>query len=142
MEQRIKGQEVEIMYVVNGEIQENITDIRSFELGIQTELLREGYLGEKTDRRDEIYRGVRGSTEIHYSNGKVFDLIKSITDRAKRQSPGTKINIKATLNFPSGERKRALIPDVYFGEIPLGFGSRSDYGTVRLEWESSDYKTL
>lgn len=142
MEQRIKGQEVEIMYVVNGSPKANITDVRSFEFAVQTEVLKEGYLGEKTDRRDEIFRGIRGRTELHYENGEIFDVIKEITDRAKRQKPGTLINVKATLNFPSGERVRALIPDVYFGEIPIGFPGRADYGTVTLDFEASDWKRI
>jgi hypothetical protein len=141
-DQRIKGQEVEVLMVLNGSVQNTITDVRSFEIAIQTELLREGYLGEKTDRRDEKFNGVRGRMELHYENKDIFDLIQSIVDRATRQSPGTKINVKATLNFPNGDRPRVLISDVYFGEVPLSFGGRGEYGTVALEFEASGYKTI
>ena len=142
MEQRIKGQETELMYVLNGEPQANITSIRSFEAAIQTEILKEGYLSEKTDRRDEIYRGCRGKTEIHFENAEVFKLIQEIVQRAKRQKPGSVVNFKATMNFPSGERIRHIFKNVFFGEIPISFASRSDYGSINLEWECEDYSKV
>lgn len=141
-DQRIKGQEVEVLMVVDGVVQNTITDVRSFEISVQTEILREGYLGEKTDRRDEKFNGVTGRIELHYENKDVFDLIQSIVNRATRQSPGTKVNVKATLNFPNGERTRVLIPDVYFGEFPLNFGGRGEYGTLGVSFEASNYKTI
>jgi len=141
-DQRIKGQEVEVLLVVNGKVQSTITDVRSFEVAAQLEILREGYLGETVDRRDEIYRGVRGRMELHYENKDIFDLIQTFVNRARRAEPGTKVNIKATLNFPNGQRPRVLIQDAYFGEVPLSFGSRSDYGTMSLEFESSNFKAL
>jgi hypothetical protein len=137
--QRIKGQETELIYILNGEPKANITNIRSFEAAIQTEILKEGYLNEKTDRRDEIFRGCRGKTELHFENGEIFKLIKEIVDRAQRQKPGSMINFKATMNFPSGERIRHIFKNVFFGEIPIGFPSRADYGTINLEWECEGY---
>jgi hypothetical protein len=141
-DQRIKGQEVEVLLIVDGEAQDTITDVRSFEVALKTELKEEGYLGEKTNRYDEIYNGVRGRLELHIENEDVFDLFKSITDRAKRRSPGSQINIKATLNFPNGDRPRVLIPDAFFGELPLNFGSRGDYGSVSLDFSASDVNFL
>jgi len=139
---RIKGQEVEVLIVLNGQVQNTITDVRSFEVGFQMEILKEGYLGETTDRRDDIFRGTRGKIDLHYENKDVFGLIMAIVDRARRQSPGTKVNIKATLRFPNGDRPRVIIKDVYFGEIPLAFGSRSDYGTLGLEFEAADQPSV
>jgi hypothetical protein len=65
-----------------------------------------------------------------------------IVDKARRRTPGTKINVKATLNFPNGERPRVVIPDVEFGELPLNFGSRSDYGAVTLDFEASEAQVI
>src|SRR6185295_7931744 len=99
--------------------QATITDIRSFEVAAQLEILREGYLGETTDRRDEIYRGVRGRMEIHFENGDVFNLMRGVVDRARRRNQTAideVINIKATLNFPGGGRPIVLIRDAFFGE--------------------------
>ena len=137
-DQRIKGQEVQVLLIVGGEPQTTITDIRSFEVTFQTEILKEGYLGETTDRRDEIFRGVAGRMELHFENQDVFKLIQSILDRAQRREPGLKINIKATLQFPNGQNPKVVIPDVYFGELPVNFASRSDYGTLSLTFEAEN----
>jgi hypothetical protein len=139
---RIKGQEIEILIVSKGKPLDTITDVRSFEMAAQMEILREGYLGEKTDRRDDVYRGVRMRMELHFENDDIFKLMRDVIDRARRREPGTKINIKATLNFPNGDRPRVLIQDVFFGEIPMAFGSRTDYGTVTLEAEAEDFAVL
>lgn len=142
MAQRIKGLEVEAILVADGVVQDTITDVRSFEVAFQTEILREGYLGETTDRRDEVFRGVRGRMELHFENRDVFTLFAKIVDRARRRTPGTRINIKATLNFPNGQRPKVIINDAFFGELPMNFASRTDYGTVGLEFEASDARTL
>jgi len=141
-EQRIKGQEVEVLLVLKGQPLDTITDVRSFEMAAQMELLREGYLGETTDRRDDVYRGVRGRMELHFENADVFRLMREVIDRARRREPGTKVNVKATLNFPSGERPLVLIQDVFFGEIPMTFGGRTEYGTISLEFEAQDFSVL
>lgn len=141
-DQRIKGQEVEVLIVANGTVQDTITDVRSFEIGLKLDVLQEGYLGEKTDRYDEIFRGVRGRMELHFENSDIFDLFKTIVDRAKRRTPGAQINIKASFAFPNGERPRVILKDVFFGEIPMSFGSRSDYGAVTLDFQGSDYSVL
>lgn len=141
-DQRIKGQEVEVIIIVDGEAQDTITDVRSFEIAVKTELKEEGYLGEKTNRYDEIFNGIRGRMELHFENQDIFDLFTSVKDRAKRRTPGTQINLKATLNFPNGERPRVFIPNVFFGEMPMNFGGRGDYGTVGLEFSAEDFDNL
>jgi len=142
MAQRIKGQEVQLLFVVDGVAKEAITDIRNFEVAAQLELLKEGYLGETTDRRDDVFHGLRGKMELHFESRAVLDLIVQLIDRARRRTPGTRVNIKATLNFPNGDRPRVLIQDAFFGEAPMTFGSRSDYGSVNLEFESSEYTVI
>ena len=135
---RLKGQECEILLIVDGKTQDTVTDVRSFEVAAKVETKEEGNLGEKTNRFDDIFNGVRGRAEFHFENGDVFTLMKSIIDRAKRRTPGTQINIKATLNFPGGDKKRVLIQDAFFGEIPIGISSRSDYATFALDFQASD----
>jgi hypothetical protein len=139
---RIKGQETEVLLIVDGEVFDTVTDVRSFEVAAKLETKEEGYLGEKTNRYDEIFNGVRGRMELHFENPDVFDLMFKIVDRAKRRTPGTQINIKSTLNFPSGDRTRVIIQDAYFGEMPVSFASRGDYGTVSLDFQASDISVL
>ena len=142
MSQRIRGQEVELMAVVNGVPAATTTAVKSFEVAVKTEIKEEGYLGETTNRYDEIFNGVRGHIEFHVDNQAFLDIVLAIVDRARRRTPGVKINIKATLNFANGDRPRVLMQDCFFGEQPIGFGSRTDYGTYRLEFACSDIKKL
>lgn len=141
-ETRIKGQEVEIIIVSGSTPLETITDVKSFEMAAQLEILREGYLGETTDRRDEIYRGVRGRLELNFENDDILALMRQVVDRARRREAGLKINIKATLVFGNGDRPRVTIPNVFFGEIPMSFASRGDYGSITLDFEAEDFSII
>lgn len=141
-DQRIKGQEVSLMLIVGGEVQSTITDFRHFEVEFQTEIQKEGYLGETTDRRDEIFHGVRGKMELHYENQDVLKLTQAIIDRAQRRQPGLQINLRATLNFPNGQNPKVSIPNIYFGPQPYNFASRSDYGTLALDFEAASARII
>lgn len=142
MAQRIKGQEVEVILVVNGVAQATTTDVKSFDFTFQTELLKEGYLGEVSDRYDTIYRGIKGKMELHFENEDIFSIIQAIIDKAQRRLPGTKINVKATLNYPNGQRLRVIVPDIEFGEIPVNFGGREAYGKIDLDWAASSVQLI
>lgn len=143
-EQRIKGQETEVLLIQGGIPVATITDVRSFEMSVQLEILKEGYLGETTDRRDSVYRGVRGKIELHFENQDILALMRSLVDRARRRVAlgDSQVNIKTTLNFPNGDRPLVLITKAEFGEIPMSFGSRADYGTVSLDFEAEDFTVL
>jgi hypothetical protein len=140
--QRIKGQETEMIFVLNGKPVQNTTDFKSLEFTPLLEIKQEGYLGEKTDRFDEIFNGVRGRAELHFENTEVFDFVMAIIDRAKRRQPGTKVNMKTTLNFPSGVKKRVLLSDLFFGEAPFTTSSRGDYIKVDLNFNCSDINPI
>ncbi len=141
-DQRIKGQETEVVMVENGNPLNTIRDIQSFDMEANLEILSEGYLGETTDRKDEKYNGFTGSIAMHFSNPDVLDLTRRIIDRARRREPGLIINIKTTLQFPNGVRTRVLLKDCFFGAIPMSFGGRGEYGTITLPVEGGDYSVI
>lgn len=144
MEQRIKGQEVEVLISVGNEPKLAITDVRNFEFNIQLEILKEGYLGERTQRRDEIYNGIAGKMDLHLSSSEALTLVKQIVGRAKRQldSLGVRVNIKATLNFPDGTTPRVIFPNVFFGEVPITASERNAYVALSLPFECEDFDIL
>ena len=142
MSQRIKGQEVEVLIVVNGVPQVTIADVRSFNVTPRFEIKEEQYLGETSMRFDEIFNGVTFDMELHFENQDVFTFVQTIKDRASRRTPGTVINVKATLNFPNGQRPRIILKDCFFGDTPVGFGSRSDYGTFKIDGRCTDISVL
>lgn len=141
-EQRIKGQEVELILVEDNVPLTTIADIRSFEMAAQLEILKEGYLGETTDRRDSVYRGYRGKMEVHFENRDVLDFARRLVDKARRRTPGARVNCKVTLVFPGGDRVRMILKDLSFGEIPMGFGGRAEYGTISLDFEGEDFNQI
>jgi len=141
-DQRIKGQETEVLIVSKGQALDSITDVRSFEVTVKTDIIEQGYLGEKTNRYDEIFNGVSGRMDLHFENQSIFDLFADVVNRAKRKEPDTRINIKTTLNYPNGQRPRVQINDCFFGSFPISFGSRADYGSVTVEFAASDFRVI
>jgi len=140
--QRLKGQEVEVILVVDGSPADTITAVKSFEFTYQTELKDEGFLGETTNRKDSVYNGIKGRMELQTDNKDIWTLFKAIVDKARRRTPGTKINIKATMNYPNGDRVRVIIPDAEFGELPFNVGGRGDYAHTTLDFAASDARAL
>lgn len=138
--QRIKGQEVSIIITRGGELEAELTDVKSCEFTPQFEIKSEGYLGEKTNRKDEVYVGVKGSSELHIHDGSIFDFLQAIKDRAQRVSPDLVFNISGIFSFPNGDIRTLTIPDVKFGAVPISTNDRGDYVSVKLEYEAEDYQ--
>lgn len=141
-DQRIKGQESQLILVLNGAPQATITDVVSSELTYQFQLKQQGYNGEAQDRFDEVFLGIGGRIELHLENQQIFNLIKSVQDRAQRRIPGNVINMKMTLNFPNGDRPRVLVPNLFFGNMPLSFPGRTEYAVLPLEFNASQAVTI
>ena len=127
---------------MDNNVLDTITDVRSFEMNIQLEVLKEGYLGETTMRRDEVFNGVTGKAELHFENEDIFKLFQQIVDRARRRQPGTQIAAKSSVRFPNGQNKIINIPHIFFGEIPVSFPGRAEYATVSLNFEAEDYQVI
>lgn len=139
---RLRGQEVSVQVVKDGALLADITDVRSFSVEFQIEVMSEGYVGEFTDRRDDIFKGITGEIEFHIENGGPFDLVNSIVQRAQRRTPGTQFNVQSTIRLANGQRKRLVINDLYFGAVPFDVSSRSDYVTYKLSFEAGEGKFI
>lgn len=138
---RIRGQDVEVVVLADGRAQ-SFTDIQSSEFTSETETSEEGYLGEKSNRYDEIYKGYSGSLDLHNSSPATLDFLKIVKDRAQRRTPGVTINVKMTLAFPSGERKRIVMSDAFFDASGVSFGGRDEYGTTTIPFKGSDWRAI
>ena len=139
---RIKGQDTQVALVLNSVVQATLTDIKSLEFTFKTELLEEAYLGSQSDDYDEIFKGLHGMIDMHLETQDVFTFVQAIVARAQRQSPGTVINVKTTMNFPNGQKPRVMLPNVFIGPQPFSTGSRSDYTSYKLEFACSGVKIL
>lgn len=142
MAQRIKGQEVECRIILDGVVVGALTDIRNFEVTPKLEKLEEQYLGETTKRYDEIFNGVDFKMDLHFSDADMFKFIESVISRAQRRVPGTKVNIKAKLNFATGQTPIVMMNDCFFDELPISFGGRSEYGQITVSGSCSEFKRL
>lgn len=143
MSQRLKGQEVRITFNGPGGLEEGLTDIQNFEAEFQEEILTEGYLGETTNRRDDIFNGVSGSAELHIQQAAYYRFVQRVKDRSQRRTPATGVfNILARMSFPNGETVRMLFENVFFGPLPTRVSGRGEYVQVRITFESEDGRFL
>lgn len=137
-DQRIKGQEIEVRYVVDGVVNDSFKAIASFDDSLKFELKEAGYLGETTNRHDEVFNGVSGSTKMHVQNKNWMSFQKMVEDRARRITPATIINIVRTDFYPNGETATRIYPDVHFGEMPSSVPSRQEYVEVSFTFAADE----
>ena len=136
MAQRIKGQEVTLSFVTPDGRAEGLADIQSFEAEIQLEILREGYLGDTVERRDDIYKGVSGRCELHMESADYFAFTQLVQDRAERRTAaGGKFNATASFAFPNGTRARITFENIFFDALPLRVSDRASYVQATVAWE-------
>lgn len=136
--QRIKGQEVTAVIQVNGVPQESLTIAKSVTITPRFDKLEEGYLGEFQMRFDEVFQGVDFSMALNFADVGVIDFMEKIKDRAQRRVPGTQVNLVTTLRFPGGGTTTVTLSDCYFANMPIAFGSRTDYGEFSLDGSAAD----
>lgn len=138
--QRIKGQEVQVIITRGGALEDTLTDIQNLTVEAEFEIKSQGYLGEPTNRKDEIFNGVKFDLDAHLHSQDYLKFLKAVRDRAQRKTPDLVINISAVLNFPNGDTPSILIPDAKFGAQPLSVSARGDYVKVKMQGEADDYQ--
>lgn len=127
MAQRIKGQEVSIAIVANGVLQSELTDIQDFNCSLMLELVEQGYLGETTDRFDEVFKGSKFDFTMHHHSQDWVVFNGILVNRARRIATNTVINVQATFSFPNGDTPTWRWPDSFFGEIGVNLPGRAEY---------------
>ena len=139
MDQRVKGQECTILITTNGVLEDTLVDIQNFNLEAEFEIKTVGYLGEKSNRTDYIFNGVKGDLELHIHKQAWFVFLNTMKDKAQRVTPDTVFNMTAVLAMPNGETPDVLIPDVSWGATPMRVSSRGDYVTMKLQYAAGDF---
>jgi len=139
---RVRGQEVSVQVVQDGKIVAELNDVKSFDVEFQMDVMTEGYLGEFTDRRDDMFKGISGKIEFHIENNAPFDFINAVVQRSQSRVKGTQFNVQSTVNLPNGQVKRLLVNDIFFSSIPVNVSGRSDYVTYSLPYEAAEGKFL
>lgn len=138
--QRLKGQEVAILIVRDAVLESELFDIMNFNAEIMLEQIAQGYLGEKTERHDEIYKGMKGDFEMNTHSQDWLPFVTAVIERAKRNTPDLVINITAVMNYPNGQTPSILFPDVKFGPMPMNIGSRGEYQKIKIDFVVDDFE--
>jgi hypothetical protein len=139
---RIKGQEVSVALTTAAGLQDHIVDIQSVDITFMRDILSEGYIGQGTEQKDDIFNGVEGSFEMHARDGRFLDVAQTINDISRRRLPGEQIEIACTYNFPQLGSRRIIVPDCKFGEIPISTGGRSDYVMTTFNFAADDARIV
>lgn len=139
---RLLGQNTSVIIIQDSAPLQEISCIKSFSFTYELEIKDEGYLGETTNRKDSVFNGIKMDMEIHTNNNKVFNLIKSAIDKARRRTPGVRINVKTSLTWPNGDVARVTFPDVEFGAFPVNIGGRNEYVSIKIEGACSSATTV
>lgn len=139
-EQRIKGQEVTISVVRGGVLETSFTDIKNFNFVIKAEVKKQGYLGEKGSRVDDVFDSVDFDFEMHVHNTEWVAFVTALQRRQKRELPDLEINIAGTFFYPNFETQAWVLPDCKFGDIPVGISDRKEYVNVKMSGSSGDFQ--
>lgn len=141
-ELRLRGEEVAVRFSLNGVLQNNITAVKDFSFIVRIKLLEEGYLAEKTLRKDNIFEGVKGSITIDPEHQDYLKMMAAVRDGATRTTPLV-INAIARLSFPNGQRPRILVPNlIVSGDLPLNASGRDSYVRGQFPYEAADFDLL
>lgn len=138
--QRIKGQEISILIVRDSVLENELTDIMNFNAEFTMEQIAQGYLGEKTERHDDIYKGTKGDFEMHTHSQDWLTFAVAIKNRAQRNTPDAIFNISAVMSYPNGQTPTVLFPDVKFGPIPITVGARGEYKKIKIDFVCDDFE--
>ncbi len=141
IDNRIKGQEVTILLSQDGELLDEFTEISNFSIEETIDIMSKGYLGEKTERKDQMYKGIKGSFEMDLATTTYFRFRDSVINKAKRITPDVEFKISAVLSFPNGETPTCTLPNVTFGSLPMDISGRADYIKIKLSFECQEMTT-
>ena len=133
--QRLKGQEVGLVLTRGNILEDTLTAVVDFNWTWQSEIKSQGYLGEKFNRKDSTYMGVKGDLAFHSFSERWLRMVLGLIAFQQRKDPNLVVNISATLNYPNGDRPMITIPAVVFGEIPVTVSGRADYVGKKLSFE-------
>ena len=106
MAPRLKGQEIAVSFISNSGLESSIADVKSLDIQFDRDILSEGYLGQTTEQKDDIFKGVSGKIDFHVRSAQILAVTQKMNMASKNRLPGERFQIVATLNFPAGGRRR------------------------------------
>ena len=135
-----KGQNCTLTMLKDGAADPSIANVRDASFQYENEIQKDGYLGEKTDRRSQVFSGVTGKLTMNYESKNALLILEAVKQRAQDN-----LIVDFTIKFQietSDGTATVVIPNVAFGPIPVNFGSRSEKSTIELSFEAEDATIL
>jgi hypothetical protein len=137
MGDRIKGQEVSIRVVDSGTLVASLDSISSFNEEMKSEIKEDGFLGESTNRFDDIHNGYGGDFEFQFRRADWVNFQIRVQDRQTRKTPTTTFNVVRTDLYPDGTTSVFTYIDVKWGAMSAGAGSRADFVKGKCQFACS-----
>ena len=139
-QQRLRGQECTLIIIRDGEVETELTDIASFNWSAVAESMATGFLGERTERTDDIYKHCKGDFELQLHSAAAWTNFRAaVKARQQRITPDVQFNIALVESYPNGDEQTITFSDVKFAEFPQSIGSRTDYVKVKIDFMCDDY---
>ena len=141
---RLKGQETTLSVISPAGLEQGIGEaVKSLTVEVKMDIMSEGYLGQTTEQKDDLFKGIGGSITIHMTNADFLAFTDGVIARSQRRtSAADRYSINTTLAYPDGTRSRCIIPDIFFGSPKMEVGSREDYVECSFDFEASEMRNL
>lgn len=136
-ELRLKGQEISIRVVQAGNVIETIDSVMNFDDSVDIEVRQDGFLGETTDRFDDVYKGHTGNFEIQVRRASWYRFVEAVIDKTTRRTPDVVFNVVRTDLYPNGDTMVKTYTDVHWGAIPTTVASKDDFVKAKLTFKCS-----
>ena len=136
--QRVKGLEVNLTTTQDGDLQDTLVDVVDLDATFLLVLMSKGYLGEKSERKDYIFKGVSFKATFHCHTQDFVTFLNAIISKAQRLTPDTVFSFTGVFDFPNGDTPELNLNDCAFKDVPLSVKSREDYVEFVLQGECQD----
>lgn len=127
MGDRLKGQEVSIRVVDTGTLVASLDSMSSFNEEMKSEIKEDGFLGETTNRFDDIHNGFGGDFEFQFRRSDWVDFQLRVQARQQRRNPNIVFNVVRTDLYFDGTSTVFTYVDAKWGPMTSSVGSRADF---------------
>ena len=136
MSQRIRGQEVTLRFLIDGERQEGSWfKVTEFEVTPRTDINEEDFIGEQSSDLDIQHHGFDFSFGLQIQDQRVMNFLTDIVDREANheQHPVITMTVQTVFRTPGSIDQVETYRDVFLKLGASGFSGRKEYVTASFE---------
>lgn len=133
--QRVKGQEIFIIPIVNAKNDDKIGPFLDLEIELRKEIIEGEYIGQTTTFFDDVFKGCMLKAKYHMRAAKILKLIDQDIRRARYQTGAlVRMDLVANIVFPGGVTVPYRFLDCRLDTHPISVSDRKAYieGTLTL----------